>query len=687
METIQVQPADAGATTLPVVTASNGTPTGDDSFASTLDRALGTSPTSSQDGFVVPPKASRQKPAAGDNADSTAMAGTFLNCFMANLVQPTPAVTLGTNVSASTVSFQGSASETSTDPALTNVVTGSGLVSPAGQNKVAAPSNSQPVSAPAWFPGFQDPSVLCNTVERQTVGGSADSGQSLASTPAMAGEQGARLPSPTSPNFAQPSAWSGDLGVTQPPTTPQPTPAQVLQASANLSQTLPHDEQMDPAQLQAAFQSESKQHSQASSSSVLPLNSSDQAAQASGQKASDPSTQIGEGDDPGHQEFTSLLAKFAGAELNVKISGTESRRVSDPNKFTTANRSAESDASMGGPPPASVSSPQIQTAPKSENTVAPPAREVFHTAQLSSSLATDSAWQNANGADTASIPAPLSAATIPTRHLDADAQPATPVARLQKDAAPQASGFQPGSLAAPTSGTSVAHGAFSDSSTNGQGKSGQQSGPRTGDNSTGVKAIKFNAAANTVADPATNLLTAQAPHVSEGHASTLPAQTPPPASQPPATLAAWQNYEGGAGTLVRSAGLSDSARGAEMHVELRSGPLGPLEVHAVVREGSVGAEIHVEDHQAQTLLTAGLPSLERAMGERNLHVGNIAVYQDHVGGGMSGGENQNPHSGSSPSPQPPALRWDNPPQPGSTAQNSSEVDELAGPATGLSVRA
>ena len=94
--------------------------------------------------------------------------------------------------------------------------------------------------------------------------------------------------------------------------------------------------------------------------------------------------------------------------------------------------------------------------------------------------------------------------------------------------------------------------------------------------------------------------------------------------------------------MVRSASLSGSANGAEMHVEFRSGALGPLEVHAVVHDGSVGAEIHVQGQEAHTLLAAGLPSLERALGERNLRVENIAVYQDQAGAGMSGGGKQDP---------------------------------------------
>jgi flagellar hook-length control protein FliK len=159
------------------------------------------------------------------------------------------------------------------------------------------------------------------------------------------------------------------------------------------------------------------------------------------------------------------------------------------------------------------------------------------------------------------------------------------------------------------------------------------------------------------------------------------------AAQQATTLSAWQNYDGGAGKIVRSASLTESTGGAEMHVELRSGPMGPIEVHTVVHDGSVGAEIHVQGQEAHTLLAAGLPSLERALTDRNLRVENIAVYQDHTGGGMGGGERQDSPSDSSPSPHHQALPWDDPPQPRSAARDSLAGEESANPAAGLSVQA
>jgi flagellar hook-length control protein FliK len=115
--------------------------------------------------------------------------------------------------------------------------------------------------------------------------------------------------------------------------------------------------------------------------------------------------------------------------------------------------------------------------------------------------------------------------------------------------------------------------------------------------------------------------------------------------------------------------------------------MGPIELHTVVRDGSVGAEIHVQGQEAHTLLSAGLPSLERALTDRNLRVENIAVYQDHTGGGMSEGGRQDSPSDSSPSPHHQALPWENPPQPGGSARGQLASEESENPAAGLSVQA
>ena len=358
-------------------------------------------------------------------------------------------------------------------------------------------------------------------------------------------------------------------------------------------------------------------------------------------------------------------------------------------RSTTKSTPVASGTLGGGLHRTSTDQIQVPPASKSEDAANLPAKATLRSAPVPGPAATEAAWQNGNEPTAAStqIPPSPSASPVPSQQLDTNSQAGNPATVLQKDAAPEATGIQPSGTVYTNAGGSEAHASLADASTSGQGKSGQQNGQTSGDNPANVIAIAPNLATNPAADPPINLLPGHAPSVPATHANTTTPQALASSNEPPTTLSAWQNYDGGAGKIVRSASLSDSANGAEMHVELRTGTLGPLEVHAVVHEGSVGAEIHVQGQEAHTLLAAGLPSLERALGERNLRVENISVYQDQAGGGASGGGKQDPHSGSSPSPQPQVLPWDSPPQAGNPASSSSEDDELANPAPGLSVRA
>jgi hypothetical protein len=500
------------------------------------------------------------------------------------------------------------------------------------QTQVAA--SSQPVSASGWLPGFQDNSILNKLGEQQSSEVSPNSEQLLASNPQA------------SPYFSLLSAWSRDMNATQTATTPQANSIQGLQAPSSPTPL------WDPS-------------GQNSSASGLPAQG--------GLEPSNPSTQAGNDDTPEREEVANLLAKFAGAEVTLKYQSPG---------LTMVDPSAAADTGMGGLHAVSVSPLPNAVTAKSENTMVTPAKGVFHPAQGSNGPANDVTGQKANGAEAAGLHDFSSTATVLSQPPDASSPPATPAASQRKDATAADNGLQPPTLALASTGESAAHANLSDSSTNGQER--EQTGPSAGDNPTDVKFIGSSVPADTAPDSATNLLTVQASQVPVSHADNSMAPTAVSPSQPPTTLSAWQNYE--AGALVRSAWLSDSARGAEMRVELRSGALGLLEVRASVHDGSVGAEIHVEDHETHALLAAGLPSLERAMGERNLRVENIAVYQDRAGGEMTGGENQNPHSGSSASPQPQVLPGSNTPQPSSAGQNSSDVEELASTAGGLSVR-
>jgi flagellar hook-length control protein FliK len=243
-----------------------------------------------------------------------------------------------------------------------------------------------------------------------------------------------------------------------------------------------------------------------------------------------------------------------------------------------------------------------------------------------------------------------------------------------------------GALAAGSSDLS-SHDSTANSSASSQEKSGQQGGTGSSETPAAVVPIEHNSANNAVPDPAINGVAVHTAAIPVGHAASSVSSGESIAPQPPATLSAWQNYDGGAGSIVRSASLTGAANSAEMRVEFRSGALGPLEVHAVMHDGTLGAEIHVQGQEAHTLLAAGLPSLERALGERNLHVGNIGIYQDNAGGGTSGGSEQNPNSGSSAAPRHERSPWGGSPPSGSVANGISEDETLANPALGLSVRA
>lgn len=162
-----------------------------------------------------------------------------------------------------------------------------------------------------------------------------------------------------------------------------------------------------------------------------------------------------------------------------------------------------------------------------------------------------------------------------------------------------------------------------------------------------------------------------------------PASLRPPQAQPSTSLPAWQNYDGGAGNVVRSAALSGSGGVAEIRVDLASGPLGPVQLHTVLRDGSVGAEIHVQDQAAHSLLSAGMPSLERSLQDRNLHVQNLAVLQNNVEGGMGG---FNPKNSDSP-PHNPARNWNNRFEDGPATATELAGLEFEPTAGGLSVQA
>lgn len=833
MESLQVQPAGATAPTPSATSLATATPTGDDSFAITLGRALASTPDSVQEGPSIGPKASpaplRGKGTTRDNSDSASMAGIFLNCFATNLVQPAPTVTPSGDAGEPTLSLPSPGAEATAVPApscapslsvsageastitSTSVGMSTGTPSPSvgvagiaalstfpawtgkdvrllgtaklaaskstmrgevstqsnnfvsktGQNQSDDSAAIQPVSTPAWFPGLQNASPLGQPVEpaieaaqslSKVVVVQPGSKQAGTSSPGSAQEARPRQESQTSPDLT--SAWPQPGQFEQAQAAPGPG-SEALESSAPLF-PIDHPERAAYSTLPVKSAGADWQAASNPMPSSVPTEPS---APVTGPHASDSPTpfsatdypevaeyssplgnstgadlqgsnpslsisRVGQGpprsaleqhdsptpasaiDSPEREDISTLLGRFSGTEISVKVSGDESQQATAPVESATISTPVAAETLNSAPRTVAVDAVQVPAAPRGEDLVTHAVREALHSTPVSSSVVTEAAWQKGNELESASanlprsssagvgLPVsswasanpPLSSPAISAAALQVDtkSQPATLTAILPKDAAPEANGVQPIGEVSSYSGGSAAHTTLADSSTGG--KSWQQNGQTSRDNPASLITIAPGVT-NNPADSAASLLATHAPSppASPAHVSAPP--VPPSSGQAPATLSAWQNYDGGAGSIVRSASLTGSANGAEMHVEFRTGALGPMEVHAVVSGGSVGAEIHVQGQEAHTLLAAGVPALERALGERNLRVENIAVYQDHAGGGTSGGEKQDQQSGSNPSAQHQVLLWGNPPQSSAAAGGSLDGEELANPAVGLSVRA
>jgi len=468
-------------------------------------------------------------------------------------------------------------------------------------------------------------------------------------------------------------------------------------ASAHNSQAAPYFanaatqlDMADSIQLQAPTIPQSGQDLMAPSESTPSTGQTEHASSATDPQTGKSAAALGVTENDGQAEFSAMLGKFTNVGTSIKIESGERYTITPHDAVAEhVNRPQSAPRNV----PVKIASEFVQTlaAPKAENPTASAAKGPLHILPGQSNAARELAGQGAaqkavEPAEVpgASTPTPLSPSSPSSQPLNLSAQPPASINTGQNFAPQGSNGIPPGVATEANSGESGAHANLADASTSGQGKSGQQ-GASGGAN----PAIAFAPiAANSPApDPAGNLLTAHTPNVPVSHTNTSTPPMAPSSTQQAATLSAWQNYDGGAGKMVRSAAITESAGAAEMHVELRSGPLGPLELHTVVHDGSVGAEIHVQGQEAHSLIAAGLPSLERALSDRNLRVENISVYQDHTGSGMGGGERQNSQSDSSPSPHHQALPWDSPAPPRNSSKSSLENEDSANPAAGLSVQA
>jgi hypothetical protein len=81
--------------------------------------------------------------------------------------------------------------------------------------------------------------------------------------------------------------------------------------------------------------------------------------------------------------------------------------------------------------------------------------------------------------------------------------------------------------------------------------------------------------------------------------------------------------------------------GAEMHIAMDTDLLGPIDLRAIVHQGSLSATIGVERADVQTLLVNELPALQHSLSEKNMQVGQISVLAGSIGSGTN--PNNQPH--------------------------------------------
>jgi hypothetical protein len=79
--------------------------------------------------------------------------------------------------------------------------------------------------------------------------------------------------------------------------------------------------------------------------------------------------------------------------------------------------------------------------------------------------------------------------------------------------------------------------------------------------------------------------------------------------------------------IINSAQLGGNSTHSEMHIAMQADKLGAVELHARVTGEQVGAAITVEKKEAHAALAVELPTLQQALAEKSLRVGNVVLMQ------------------------------------------------------------
>jgi hypothetical protein len=121
-------------------------------------------------------------------------------------------------------------------------------------------------------------------------------------------------------------------------------------------------------------------------------------------------------------------------------------------------------------------------------------------------------------------------------------------------------------------------------------------------------------------------------------ASTMSASAARPAPPPPSPLP--QPLPQSLGDVAKASEMYQRVGGSEMHVAMETDLLGAVDLRATMHQSTLTATIGVQRADIQALLSNELPALQHALADRNLHVDQISVLNNSVGGRAGSSEQQ-----------------------------------------------
>lgn len=200
-------------------------------------------------------------------------------------------------------------------------------------------------------------------------------------------------------------------------------------------------------------------------------------------------------------------------------------------------------------------------------------------------------------------------------------------------------------------GNAVKPASASDGSKNGNGQDSQQgkqsnAQPGSAVNEGGVSTAaaaanqaasnNFGAVLNQAGQPGATSASQGSLAATTSSATSAQAAQQPTVAEKVAT--AMQNPVNATGGVVSGASLVENQGKTEMRVALQTDTMGTLQLHAVLDGGRVGASISVVSHEAHTLLTNELPSLQQALTDQNVRLDHLTVINTPMASGGGTGD-------------------------------------------------